>query len=170
MVIQDREITQEKQKEHHLVPDVRCPGCGSEIKLDNRTYAFYDGPIRCHPCQALFRIRTGDVDLVFQTSVPEFLGYPPVPGATGGMLIAPPELLEPGLAVPPPLLATLSAECIPAESLHHMKTVARHYRNGSWAAMAVFCRAAVQAALRQCGIADGPFIGMLVKARERGFG
>ena len=27
MVIQDREITQEKQKEHHLVPDVRCPGC-----------------------------------------------------------------------------------------------------------------------------------------------
>ena len=37
MVIQDREITQEKQKEHHLVPDVRCPGCGSEIKLDNRT-------------------------------------------------------------------------------------------------------------------------------------
>jgi hypothetical protein len=165
MVIQDREITQEKQKEHHLVPDVRCPGCGSEIKLDNRTYAFYDGPIRCHPCQALFRIRTGDFDLVFQTSVPEFLGYPSVPGATGGMLIAPPELLEPGLAVPPPLLATLSAECIPAESLHHMKTVARHYRNGSWPAMAVFCRAA---ALRQCGIADGPFIGMIAKARERG--
>ena len=168
MVIQDREITQEKQKEHHLVPDVRCPGCGAEIKLDNRTYAFYDGPIRCHPCQALFRIRTGDVDLVFQTSVPEFVDYPPVPGATGGMLIAPPELLEPGLTVPPPLLATLSAECIPAESLHHMKTVARHYRNGSWAAVAVFCRAAVQAALRQCGIADGPFIGMLAKAKERG--
>ena len=168
MVIQDREITQEKQKEYRLVPDVRCLGCGAEVKLDNRTYAFYDGPIRCYPCQALFRIRTGDVDLVFQTSVPEFVDYPPVPGATGGMLLAPPELLEPGLAVPPPLLATLSSECIPAESLHHMRTVARHYRNGSWAAVAVFCRAAVQAALIQYGIADGPLTGMIAKAKERG--
>ena len=149
------------------MPDVRCPGCGAEIKLDDRTYAFYNGPVRCHPCQALFRIRTGDFDLAYQTSVGEFVSYPPVVGATGGMLLAPPELLEPGLAVPPPLLATLSSECIPEESLHHMRTVARHYRNASWTAVAIFCRSAVQAALHQCGIADGPFIGMVVKASER---
>ena len=154
--------------ERSNVPDVRCPGCGAEIKLDARTYAFYDGPIRCHPCQALFRIRTGDFDLAYQTSGGELVAYPPVAGATGGMLIAPPELLEPGLAVPPSLLATLSSECVPAESLHHMRTVARHYRNASWAAAAVFCRAAVEAALKQYGIAGGPFIGMIAKAKERG--
>ena len=149
------------------VPDVRCPGCGAEIKLDARTYAFYNGEVRCHPCQALFRIRTGDFDLAYQTSVGEFVDYPPVPGATGGMLLAPPELLEPGLAVPPALLATLSSECVPAESLHHMKTAARHYRNASWTAVAIFCRSAVQAALEQHGIDDGPFKRMVEKARER---
>ena len=94
--------------------------------------------------------------MAYQTSVGEFVDYPPVPGATGGMLLAPPELLEPGLAVPPALLATLSSECVPAEPLHHMRTVARHYQNASWAAMAVFCRAAVEAALKQYGIARRP--------------
>ena len=49
-----------------------------------------------------------------------------------------------------------------------MKTAARHYRNASWTAVAVFCRAAVEAALKQYGIADGPFIGMVAKAEKRG--
>ena len=66
--------------ERSNVPDVRCPGCGAEIKLDARTYAFYDGPIRCHPCQALFRIRTGDFDLAYQTSGASLWPTPRSPG------------------------------------------------------------------------------------------
>ena len=105
--------------------------------------------------------------MAYQTSVGEFVDYPPVPGATGGMLLAPPELLEPGLAVPPALLATLSSECVPAESLHHMKTARPPLQERFLDAVAVFCRSAVQAALQQHGIADGPFKGMVEKARER---
>ena len=44
------------------MPDVFCPGCAAETKMSSMTYAFYNGPLRCWNCTALFRVHTGEIE------------------------------------------------------------------------------------------------------------
>ena len=164
-----------KEREVQYVPDVYCPGCGYHIQLEKRTYSFYNGAIRCRACQGLFRVRTGDRVYIVgehegkvQPTGESFLSDTPFPGSEGGILLEPPVLLEPGGVIPTVFLRGIRSEHIPEEPRHHMETAVRSYQNGQYDAVAVPCRAAIQAALRHYGIPDGPVGQMVEHAVEQG--
>ena len=85
-----------EDEERQYVPDVRCPNCGKVIELDARTYAFYNGEIRCDGCMAVMQVRIGDSG---GTNIP---GYREK--RRGGFLLTPPKLASPPASVPEALL------------------------------------------------------------------
>ena len=138
------------------VPDVFCPGCAAETKMSATTYAFYNGPLRCWNCAALFRVHTGEIE-----SDGWFAN-----GGMGGLLIEPPELLEPGRDIPDPFLRAMRSTAIPEEAKRRLATAERLYRSGEFGSVAAECRAAIEDVFEDYGIKKGPVAKMIEDARD----
>ncbi len=149
------------------MPDIYCPGCGNEIKLSDQTYAFYIGLVMCRHCRASFHVVLGDmVSGIFGSS---FTGAPRR-GLAGGRLFGTPVLIEgpDPSTIPHALLRSIRHENIPDNVRDHTDAAIRHYEGGEYGSVAVPCRAAMQEALRQHGIADAGSATMIETARDRG--
>ena len=148
------------------VPNIRCPVCGNEIRLDKEAYAFYKGVERCDRCLAGILLVIGD--LAHAPLRGNYLSHVPVVGALGGKLLEAPVVAEPPAGVPPSFLQVVNSERIAGEARRHMMTASRHYVNRAWRSAMIACRSAVQMALLDLQVKDGPVGAMIDQAHEQG--
>ena len=175
---QNIEIVQEPDSfEVEYVPDIHCPKCGTEKRLNRRTYAWYGGgddepdgwPLTCSHCGAKYLVKIGSFrrDLLgnYQpTSVPFDSTTP------GGILVKGPKLVETAAHVPPAIEEGLESGRIPDSIKAYFRTAKNHFLRQDYQDAAVRCRGTMEATLADQGVQlhRGHLSSMAVLARNQG--
>ena len=162
-MIQQRE---DLEREAEYLPDIRCPACGQTMKFEKQAYQFHNGIDTCDHCMARIQIRIGGV--AFNPRRGRYHTDVPVAGVTGGMLLEAPVVVQPPVDVPISFLKVINSERIAQDARRHMLTASRQYAAREWRSAMLTCRSAVQAALRDRGVTDGPVGAMVDEAHKQG--
>ena len=153
-----------------IVPNPRCPHCAKPQELDQLTYAYYKGQVRCGDCKGDYEVNLGDV---FETQVKQEMiaGMPMGAGkrervrmTNGGITL----LSQPRALGDFTLLLGLSTPPVPEELYHDFQDAVTALATSPPRFVAVGCRYIVQRALILKQIPDMRPEDMINKAKGLG--